>query len=42
VELGEVELAGQQEPPPDRRLDVGDRNCGLNDEWIMVGGHDAE
>ena len=32
----------QQEPPPDRRLDVGDRNCGLNDEWIMVGGHDAE
>src|ERR1700681_4741076 len=41
VELGEVELAGQQDSPPDWRIDVGDRDSGLDDERVVVGGHDA-
>jgi hypothetical protein len=41
VELGEVELARQQDPPPDWRLDVGDRDSSLDDERVVVGEHDA-
>jgi len=41
MELGEVELARQQDSPPDERLDVGDRDSGLDDERAVVGGHDA-
>jgi hypothetical protein len=41
MELGEVELERQQNSPPDERLDVGDRDGGLDDERAVVDGHDA-